>query len=80
MTIALVDALNGFEMDIEHLDGHKVTLSLFTTQDGAFNINLLILAVWGCVSQMNTVCVQLATCLPLAQCLGSPTGAFKVTG
>ena len=38
MTIALVDALNGFEMDIEHLDGHKVTLSLFTTQDGAFNI------------------------------------------
>lgn len=24
MTVALVDALNGFEMDIDHLDGHKV--------------------------------------------------------
>lgn len=24
VTIGLVDALNGFEMDIEHLDGHKV--------------------------------------------------------
>lgn len=27
VTISLVDALNGFEMDIEHLDGHKVHLS-----------------------------------------------------
>ena len=25
VTIGLVDALNGFEMDIEHLDGHKVS-------------------------------------------------------
>ena len=24
MTVALVDALNGFEMDVDHLDGHKV--------------------------------------------------------
>lgn len=24
VTVALVDALNGFEMDIDHLDGHKV--------------------------------------------------------
>ena len=24
MTVSLVDALNGFEMDLEHLDGHKV--------------------------------------------------------
>ena len=24
VTINLVDSLNGFEMDIEHLDGHKV--------------------------------------------------------
>ena len=23
VTVSLVDALNGFEMDIEHLDGHK---------------------------------------------------------
>lgn len=27
ITISLVDALNGFEMDIEHLDGHKVHVS-----------------------------------------------------
>ena len=26
VTITLVDALNGFEMDIPHLDGHKVNL------------------------------------------------------
>ena len=25
VTITLLDALNGFEMDIEHLDGHKVS-------------------------------------------------------
>ena len=25
VTISLVDSLNGFEMDIEHLDGHKVS-------------------------------------------------------
>ena len=24
VTVSLVDALNGFELDIEHLDGHKV--------------------------------------------------------
>ena len=24
VTVSLVDALNGFEMDLEHLDGHKV--------------------------------------------------------
>ena len=28
MTVALIDALNGFEMDIDHLDGHKVSLWL----------------------------------------------------
>merc|ERR1711892_1084275 len=27
VTISLVDALSGFEMDIEHLDGHKVHVS-----------------------------------------------------
>ena len=26
VTITLLDALNGFEMDIPHLDGHKVNL------------------------------------------------------
>ena len=26
VTITLLDALNGFEMDIPHLDGHKVKL------------------------------------------------------
>jgi len=26
VTITLLDALNGFEMDIDHLDGHKVRL------------------------------------------------------
>lgn len=25
VTVALVDALNGFEMDVDHLDGHKVS-------------------------------------------------------
>ena len=28
VTVALIDALNGFEMDIDHLDGHKVSLWL----------------------------------------------------
>lgn len=28
VTVALVDALNGFEMDIDHLDGHKVSSHL----------------------------------------------------
>jgi len=27
VTISLTDALNGFEMDIPHLDGHKVKVS-----------------------------------------------------
>lgn len=26
ITITLLDALNGFEVDIEHLDGHKVSV------------------------------------------------------
>lgn len=28
VTVALVDALNGFEMDVDHLDGHKVSVGL----------------------------------------------------
>lgn len=28
VTVSLVDALNGFEMDIDHLDNHKVTVTL----------------------------------------------------
>ena len=28
VTVALVDALNGFEMDVDHLDGHKVEVGL----------------------------------------------------
>ena len=34
VTLSLVDALSGFEMDIEHLDGHKVlTLDNITHEE-----------------------------------------------
>ena len=31
VTVSLVDALNGFEMDIQHLDGHQVCYCTLTT-------------------------------------------------
>lgn len=33
VTISLVEALVGFEMDITHLDGHKVNMSAFQLCD-----------------------------------------------
>lgn len=46
VTVALVDALNGFEMDVDHLDGHKVSVGLVSPitcwQDGYWELQLSV--------------------------------------
>lgn len=54
VTISLVEALVGFEMDIVHLDGHKVLYMLLVLKD---------YIIWGkiktCIRLIVNVCLSL---------------------